>query len=132
MPRKNEYSLRAAVILFSLIPHTGKEKLQVWQAGNRWTTKDGKVKQARKRFKTEGIATHEAHLNGKNITEAGTSIESPNANTAIIVARHGDWRLIHNEEEYKILTWRDLEGGGTHPVARKHKGRMVYLLRKIQ
>lgn len=129
--RDRRFRMRAAIVIHDIRPHSGKEKVKVWRAGRKYTNKEGIVKQARKWIKSD-VATHELHFNGKDIKEAEQNTELPDSDVGVIYWRYGEWRFIHGEDEYHIITWGDLiPGEGGAPVARRHQGRMFYLLVKL-
>jgi len=117
--------IHAVVRLLKIEPHDGV----LYKSGKRWMDKAGNVRQAKRKVKTAEFINLEAHLDGKNLHNAGLQISDPISDTAIICKENRKWFLLHDETEYKIICWIDLPGhSGKSPITRRKEGNLVYFL----
>lgn len=127
--RNPAIKLKFTVVIHEIVPH-GPKGLKIFRSGKKWTDKHGEVHQARKLIRTKGLVTHEAHLDGRSIGEAKEKLELPDSDCVLVYRKYGDWYMLHGDDTYYIVTWRDLVGEGATPATRKSKGSLVYFLRK--
>lgn len=78
-------------------------------------------------------ATHEAHLVGTTLKQSAKNIHIPGTDCVVIYKKYSEWRLLHNDDAYAIISWRDVPGhAGSTPITRRVKGHLVYFLKKLR